>query len=61
MDSKRMVFQNKEIRRTLRNGEWWFVITQPCHPVTIGHNLRYSCAGYYLYPVTHHVTPVEFI
>ncbi len=26
MDSKLVVFQNKEIRRTLHNGEWWFSI-----------------------------------
>ena len=26
MDSKLVVFQNKEIRRALHNGEWWFVI-----------------------------------
>ncbi len=26
MDSKLIVFQNKEIRRTLHNGEWWFVV-----------------------------------
>ena len=26
MDTKLVVFQNKEIRRTLHNGEWWFSI-----------------------------------
>lgn len=26
MDTKLVVFQNKEIRRTLHNNEWWFVI-----------------------------------
>ena len=26
MDSKLVVFQDKEIRRTLHNGEWWFVV-----------------------------------
>ena len=26
MDSKLLVFQDKEIRRTLHNGEWWFVV-----------------------------------
>ena len=26
MDTKLVVFQNKEIRRTLHKGEWWFVI-----------------------------------
>jgi hypothetical protein len=27
METKLVVFQNKEIRRTLHNGEWWFSIT----------------------------------
>ena len=26
MDEKLVVFQSKEIRRTLHNGEWWFVV-----------------------------------
>ena len=26
MDSKLIVFRNKEIRRTLHNNEWWFVV-----------------------------------
>ena len=26
MDSKLVVFKNNQIRRTLRNGEWWFVV-----------------------------------
>ena len=26
MDSKLVVFQDKQIRRTLHNGEWWFVV-----------------------------------
>jgi len=26
MDTKLVVFRNKEIRRTLHNNEWWFVV-----------------------------------
>jgi DNA-damage-inducible protein D len=26
MDSKLVVFKGKEIRRTLHNNEWWFVV-----------------------------------
>ena len=38
MDSKLVVFQNKEIRRTLHNGEWWFSIIDVIEALT--HNER---------------------
>lgn len=34
MDTKLIVFQNKEIRRTLQNGEWWFSLVDVCHALT---------------------------
>ena len=34
MDSKLVVFQVKEIRRKLRNGEWWFSVVDVCHALT---------------------------
>ena len=34
MDSKLVVFQDKQIRRTLHNGEWWFSVVDVCHALT---------------------------
>jgi hypothetical protein len=34
MDSKLVVFQDKEIRRTLHNGEWWFSVVDVCGVLT---------------------------
>ncbi|CAH2030726.1 hypothetical protein [Trichlorobacter ammonificans] len=34
MDSKLVVFQNKEILRTLHNGEWWFSVVDVCQALT---------------------------
>ena len=34
MENKLVVFQNKEIRRTLHNNEWWFSVVDVCHALT---------------------------
>ncbi|TWJ32732.1 BRO-N domain-containing protein [Geobacter argillaceus] len=34
METKLVVFQNKEIRRTLHNGEWWFSVVDVCGVLT---------------------------
>ncbi len=34
MDAKLVVFQSKEIRRTLHNGEWWFSVVDVCGALT---------------------------
>lgn len=34
MDSKLVVFQDKQIRRTQHNGEWWFSVVDVCHALT---------------------------
>ena len=34
MDSKLVVFQDKQIRRTMHNGEWWFSVVDVCHALT---------------------------
>jgi len=34
MESKLVVFQNKEIRRTLHYGEWWFSVVDVCGVLT---------------------------
>jgi len=34
METKLIVFQNKQIRRTLNNGEWWFSVVDVCGVLT---------------------------
>jgi hypothetical protein len=34
MENKLVVFQSKEIRRTLHNGEWWFSVVDVCGALT---------------------------
>ncbi len=34
METRLVVFQNKEIRRTLHNGEWWFSVVDVCGVLT---------------------------
>jgi DNA-damage-inducible protein D len=34
MESKLVVFESREIRRTLHNGEWWFSVVDVCGALT---------------------------
>lgn len=40
MDSKLVVFQNKEIRRTLHKGEWWFSVADIVEVLTDSNDVR---------------------
>lgn len=40
MDNKLIVFQNKEIRRTLHNNEWWFSVADVIQALTESNDVR---------------------
>lgn len=40
MDTKLVVFQNKEIRRTLHNNEWWFSVADVVEALTDSNDVR---------------------